>query len=182
MSLEARKSKEGSEHLAAAAKYLETSAWKLKFSPDWDSAADEFNKAAVCFKVGRSWDQAKSAHMKAAEAYANSGSLFHAGKQFDQAMLICKEMGLLEEVEDLASRGGLLYRQAGSPESASHMLIRAAKLLEVKHPERAISLYEKVRLGDGEGDVSSAVHRLLTQWGQRTGRQRQVSTWSRRPG
>jgi len=143
MSLEARKTKEGSDHLAAAAKYLETSAWKLKFSPDWDSAADEFNKAAICFKVGRAWDQAKSAHMKAAEAYANSGSLFHAGKQFDQALLICKEMGLLEEVEDLASRGGLLYRQAGSPEAASHMLVRAAKLLEVKHPERAISLYEK---------------------------------------
>jgi len=143
MSLEARKVKEGEDHLAAAAKYLETSAWKLKFSPDWDSAADEFNKAAICFKVGRSWDQAKTAHMKAAEAYANSGSLFHAGKQFDQALLICKEMGQLEEVEDLASRGGLLYRQAGSPESASHMLVRAAKLLEMKHPERAISLYEK---------------------------------------
>ena len=144
MSLESRKIKEGEDHLAAASKYLETSAWKLKFSPDWDSASDEFNKAAICFKVGRSWDQAKAAHMKAAEAYANSGSLFHAGKQFDQALLICKEMGQLEEVEDLASRGGLLYRQAGSPESASHMLIRAAKLLEVKHPERAISLYEKV--------------------------------------
>ena len=55
MSLEERKTKEGQEHLAAAAKYLETSAWKLKFSPDWDSASDEFNKAAVCFKVGRSY-------------------------------------------------------------------------------------------------------------------------------
>jgi len=143
MSLETRKIKEGEDHLAAASKYLETSAWKLKFSPDWDSASDEFNKAAICFKVGRAWDQAKTAHMKAAEAYANSGSLFHAGKQYDQALLICKEMGQLEEVEDLASRGGLLYRQAGSPESASHMLVRAAKLLEVKHPERAISLYEK---------------------------------------
>ena len=53
MSLEERKTKEGEDHLAAAAKYLETSAWKLKFSPDWDSASDEFNKAAVCFKVGR---------------------------------------------------------------------------------------------------------------------------------
>ena len=29
----------------------EVSYLKLKFSPDWDSAADEFNKAAVCFKV-----------------------------------------------------------------------------------------------------------------------------------
>ena len=34
---------------------LETSVWKLKFSPDWDSAADKFNKAAVCFKVNQSY-------------------------------------------------------------------------------------------------------------------------------
>ena len=40
-------------HLASARadKHLETSAWKLKFSPDWDSAADDLNKAAICFKV-----------------------------------------------------------------------------------------------------------------------------------
>ena len=40
-------------HLAPARadKHLETSAWKLKFSPDWDSAADDLNKAAICFKV-----------------------------------------------------------------------------------------------------------------------------------
>ena len=31
--------------------HAEVSYLKLKFSPDWDSAADEFNKAAVCFKV-----------------------------------------------------------------------------------------------------------------------------------
>ena len=29
----------------------------------------------------------------------------------------------LSQVEDLASRGGLLYRQAGSPESAAQMLV-----------------------------------------------------------
>jgi len=173
MSLEGRKTKEGSDHLAAAAKYLETSAWKLKFSPDWDSAADEFNKAAVCFKVGKSWDQAKGAHMKAAEAYANSGSLFHAGKQFDQALLICKELGHLEEVEDLASRGGLLYRQAGSPESASQMLIRAAKLLEVKHPERAISLYEKAADTVGTEDRLSEAAQHMEQAARLTVRAKQ---------
>eukprot|EP00092_Neocalanus_flemingeri_P038152 GFUD01041527.1.p1 GENE.GFUD01041527.1~~GFUD01041527.1.p1 ORF type:complete len:293 (+),score=90.46 GFUD01041527.1:46-924(+) len=173
MSLEARKTKEGSDHMTAAAKHLETSAWKLKFSPDWDSAADEFQKAAVCFKVGRVWDQAKSAHMKAAEAYANSGSLFHAGKQFDQALLICKEMGQLEEVEDLASRGGLLYRQAGSPESASHMLIRAAKLLEVKYPERAISLYEKAADTVGTEDRPAEAGQHMEQAARLTVRARQ---------
>lgn len=143
MTLQARKIQEGREHLLQAGKCLETSAWKLKFSPDWDSAADELNKAAICFKVGMSWEECKAAHMRACEAYANCGNLYHAGKQLDQALLVCKEQGKLEDVEDLASRGGLLYRQAGSPESAAQMLVRAAKMLERDTPERAISLYEK---------------------------------------
>ena len=46
-------------------------------------------------------------------------------------------------MEDLASRGGLLYRQAGSPESAAQMLVKAAKIVERETPERAVSLYEK---------------------------------------
>ena len=64
--------------------YLETSVWKLKFAPDWDSAANELNKAAVAFRVGQSHAQAKDAHLRAAEAYANNGNLYHAGKQLDQ--------------------------------------------------------------------------------------------------
>jgi len=141
--MEQRKKQEGHDHMAKAEKYLETSVWKLKFAPDWDSAADELNKAAVCFRVGQSWPEAKEAHLKAAEAYANNGSLYHAGKQLDQAMNIVRDMGQLEEVEELANRGGLLYRQAGNPESAAQLLVRAAKLLEVSDPARAVSLYLK---------------------------------------
>ena len=58
-------------------------------------------------------------------------------------MNIVRDMDQLDEVEDLASRGGLLYRQAGSPESAAQLLVRAAKLLEVKDPARSVSLYQK---------------------------------------
>jgi hypothetical protein len=34
-----------------AEKHLKTSPLKLKFSPDWDPAGDEFSRAATCFKV-----------------------------------------------------------------------------------------------------------------------------------
>ena len=80
-------------------------------------------------------------------------SLYHAAKQLEGALLVCREQGKLEEVlqpkenlffcpfetkktkmrrrkqpiwsqvEELASRGGLLYRQAGNPESAAQMLV-----------------------------------------------------------
>ena len=58
----------------------------------------------------------------------------------------CKMLNCdVTQVESLASRGGLLYRQAGSPESAAQLLVRAAKLLEGTRPEDAIGLYQKVR-------------------------------------
>lgn len=141
--MEERKKLEGQEHFGKAEKYLETSFLKLKFSPDWDSAADEFNKAAICFKVSRNWDSCKQAHLRACEAYANSGSLFHAAKQLDQALIICKEQKNLSEIVSLAERGGLLYRQAGSPESACQILVKSAKMLELEYPDKALGLYQK---------------------------------------
>ena len=48
------------------------------------------------------------------------------------------------KVENLASRGGLLFRQAGSPEAAAQLLVRTAKLLEITLPKNAIGLYQKV--------------------------------------
>jgi len=158
--MEERKNAEGAEHLSKAEKYLETSIWKLQFSPDWDSAADEFNKAAICFKVAKNWKSCKEAHKKACEGYANSGSLYHAGKQLDNAILICKEQNDLIEVEELASRGGLLYRQAGSPEAAAQMLVRAAKLLEMTRPENAVGLYLKASetIGTEDRPMEAAQH------------------------
>ena len=58
-------------------------------------------------------------------------------------MNIARDQNQYDEVEDLASRGGLLYRQSGSPESAAQLLVRAAKILEMKDPARSVSLYQK---------------------------------------
>ena len=102
-------------------------------------------------QVGKSWEKAKEAHLKAAEAYANCGSLYHAGKQLEQAINMVRDLGQLDQVELLAERGGLLYRQAGSPESAAQLMVRAAKLLEMKEPGKAVGLYKKVRERLGRG-------------------------------
>ena len=42
----------------------------------------------IFVQVAMSWEQCKSTHLRAAEAYANSGSLFHAAKQLDSALLV----------------------------------------------------------------------------------------------
>lgn len=171
--MEARKNAEGQAHLQNADKYMETSFFKLKFSPDWDSAADELNKAATCFKVAKNWEDCKKAHLRASEGYANSGSLFHAAKALDQAMMICKEQNNFKEVVSLAERGGLLYRQAGSPESATQLLVKGAKYLEREHPDEALGLYEKAAetVGVEDRPVEAAQHlentaRLLVKVGK----------------
>ena len=38
-------------HVKNAEKYLKTSPLKLKFTPDWDPAGDEFSRAATAYKV-----------------------------------------------------------------------------------------------------------------------------------
>lgn len=178
MSLQEKKAVEGRALVASADKHLETSAWKLKFSPDWDSAANDLNKAAVCFKVACRWEECKAAHLRACEAYANSGSLYHAAKQLEGALLVCREQGRLDEVEDLASRGGLLYRQAGSPESAAQMLVKAAKIVERETPERAVSLYEKAADTVSTEDRSSEAAQHLEKAALLTARTHQVDKCS----
>lgn len=137
------KADEGRAHCGKAEKYLEISWWRLKFVQDWDSAADEYSKAATCFKIAKSWDECLVAHENACTGYKNSGSLYHAGKQLEQSVLIARDKGDLQQIEKLASRGGLLYRQSGYPEAAKQLLTKAAKILESSLPEDAVSLYKK---------------------------------------
>jgi hypothetical protein len=49
MSVQAKKKSEGDAHVKAAEKALKTSL--TKWSPDHDTAGDEFSKAATCYKV-----------------------------------------------------------------------------------------------------------------------------------
>ena len=57
--LEKKKEEEGAEHVRLAEKYLKTAPLKLKFSPDWDPAGDEFSRAATCYKVAKNYEESK---------------------------------------------------------------------------------------------------------------------------
>jgi len=87
----------------------------------------------------------------------------------EQAVLLCRDMEQFDKLGGYAERGALLYRQGhldyfqsflllslvvqtlhfntmnlgGNPESAAQLLEKAAKLLEMKFPEEALSLYSK---------------------------------------
>lgn len=57
--------------------------------------------------------------------------------------LICKELGQLEEIGELAERACVMYQQHGSPDSGALCLEKAAKMIEQQYPDKAVELYRR---------------------------------------
>ncbi|KAF2896779.1 hypothetical protein ILUMI_09397 [Ignelater luminosus] len=136
-----KKIEEGLEHIRVAEKSLKTSL--LKWRPDYELAAEEYNKAATCFRNAKSFEQCRDCLMKTAECHKQNRSLFYAAKSIDQAILVCKELGDLREVAALAERASNMYMSHGSADTAASSLDKAAKILEQQHPEQALQLFSR---------------------------------------
>ncbi|KAK4877283.1 hypothetical protein RN001_009789 [Aquatica leii] len=134
-----KKIEEGVEHIRVAEKSLKTSL--LKWRPDYEIAAEEYNKAATCFRNAKAFEQCRDCLMKAAECHKQNRSLFYAARAIDQAILICKELGDLREIPAFAERAANMYQSHGSCDTAAASLDKAAKILEQQHPEQALHLY-----------------------------------------
>uniref|UniRef100_UPI00358E6423 gamma-soluble NSF attachment protein-like isoform X2 n=1 Tax=Myxine glutinosa TaxID=7769 RepID=UPI00358E6423 len=134
-----KKITEALEHLEKAEKYLKTGL--LKWKPDYDSAAPEFNKAAVAFKNARQLDQAKEAYLQEAEAHRHTRALFHAAKAYEQAGMMLKEMQRYPEAVGLIEKACIMYQENGTPDTAALALERAARLVEGVNSDKAIELY-----------------------------------------
>lgn len=52
----------------------------MKFKPDYECAAMEYDRAAVCFKNSLQMEQSRDAYLKASEMHKQSGNLFHCAK------------------------------------------------------------------------------------------------------
>ncbi|KAJ8927928.1 hypothetical protein NQ314_019558 [Rhamnusium bicolor] len=135
-----KKIEEGLEHVKSAEKSLKTSL--LKWRPDYENAADEYNKAATCFRNAKSFEQCKDCLLKAVECHKQNRALFYAAKALDQCILVCKELGDLREVASLAERAANMFQTHGSAESAAASLDKAAKILESQHPADALKLFD----------------------------------------
>uniref|UniRef100_A0A182JV78 Gamma-soluble NSF attachment protein n=1 Tax=Anopheles christyi TaxID=43041 RepID=A0A182JV78_9DIPT len=164
------KIEEAQEHIRQAEKCLKTSL--LKWRPDYDNAAEEYNKAATCFRNAKSLDQSRDCLMKSSDCHRQNRALFHAAKCLDQAILICKEMNNFGEIRKLAERSCNLYQQHGSPESGATVLDKAAKILEQTHPEDALQLYKQavdvVTIEDSTrqgAEYASKVARIMVKLG-----------------
>lgn len=168
MSVAAKKIAEAEQLVHTAEKSLKTSL--LKWVPDYDSAADEYAKAATAYRIAKSFDKSKECLLKSIECYKNNKSWFHAAKSYEQIILLCKDLDKLTDVEEYANKACSLYQQHGSPEAAASALDKAAKLTEQKHPEMALRFYqhavEVIMIEDSTrqaSEYSSKVSRILVK-------------------
>ncbi|KAH8309175.1 hypothetical protein KR059_006616, partial [Drosophila kikkawai] len=164
----AKKIAEAEELVRQAEKSLKLSL--LKWVPDYDSAADEYSKAATAYRIAKSFDKSKDCLLKAIDAYKNNKSWFHAAKCYEQIILLTKETDKLHEAEEYANKAANLYQQHGSPEAAASALDKAAKLVEQKHPDLALRFYqhalEVIMIEDSvrqAAEYASKVSRILVK-------------------
>ncbi|XP_046360371.2 gamma-soluble NSF attachment protein-like [Haliotis rufescens] len=136
-----RKLSEGLEHIRLAEKCMKTSLFKWK--PDVDGAVDEYRKAATSFKNAKAYDEAKDMYLKTAELQQQSGATFHAAKSFEQAAMICKENKEIDQCLHLMQTAAVMFQEHGTPDTAALTLDKAAKMVEMNQPEKAIDIYLK---------------------------------------
>ncbi|KAG0265827.1 hypothetical protein BG011_003978 [Mortierella polycephala] len=110
--------------------------------PDWDIAAQYYEKAAQSFKAGKSYEQSVQAFVKASDAMINATSLFMAGRALENAGNIClQNLGQPERASDLYKRASELFMQNMTPDRAAEMLEKSAKAMEPISVDAAIDLY-----------------------------------------
>ncbi|KAF9170792.1 hypothetical protein BGX20_008525 [Mortierella sp. AD010] len=110
--------------------------------PDWDIAAQYFEKAALSFKAGKSYEQAIQAFIKGSNAMIAATSLFMAGRAMENAGNVAiQNLGQPERAADMYKRASELFMQNMSPDRAAEMLEKSAKAVEPVSVDSAIELY-----------------------------------------
>jgi len=125
-----------------AEKFLVASVLQFRFSPDWDAATSEFEKAANLYKAAKALDKAKYAYMKAAEGKRKLGLLSMSAKHYETASTIAKDLKMLDESVKLLEVASTLYRENGNIEKGADLLGKAAKIIENDNVDSALNLYK----------------------------------------
>ncbi|TKR86413.1 hypothetical protein L596_011009 [Steinernema carpocapsae] len=124
-------------------KYLKTSLIKLKLKPDFDSAAMEYERAAVCYKNANEQGLCKDTYLKAADCHASNRNMFHAAKAKENAAVVARDMGDTLSAILYYEQACDLYAESGTMDTAAMTIDKAAKWMEMADPEKSIAFYKK---------------------------------------
>ncbi|KAF9123719.1 hypothetical protein BG015_005257 [Linnemannia schmuckeri] len=131
--------KDAIDYMKEADKNTEKSWFK---KPDWDIAAQYYEKAGQAFKAGKSYDQAVQAFIKASDAMIHATSYFMAGRALENGGNIAlQNLGQPERAADMYKRASELFMQNMTPDRAAEMLEKSAKAMEPISVDQAIELY-----------------------------------------
>lgn len=131
---------EANKFLENGHKFMKTSL--LKWTPDYDNAANQYTQAAMAFKGAGLHQKAIEANELAIKCYLTSqSSAFQAAKCMEQAALSSKEIGDMQMVSKYYMRAIDVYRTLGQIDTAVTTMERAAKALTEKMPTMAADIY-----------------------------------------
>ncbi|XP_054164935.1 gamma-soluble NSF attachment protein-like [Oppia nitens] len=113
----------------------------LKWRPDYELAANEYSRAATCFKAVRMPDKCLDAHLKAADCYEKTKSYFSAAKCYEQSAMVCKDLNDWDSVIKYMEKSCHMFREHGVVDTAALTFNRGAQMIENQRPEKAAEWY-----------------------------------------
>lgn len=132
---------EANKFLENGHKFMKTSL--LKWSPDNDNAANQYQQAAMAFKGAGLHQKAIEANELAIKCYLASGASggFSAAKCMEQSAISSKEINDMQGVSKYYMRAIDAYRSLGQLDTAISTMERAAKALKESMPTLAADIY-----------------------------------------
>ncbi|KAG0171529.1 hypothetical protein DFQ28_000874 [Apophysomyces sp. BC1034] len=110
--------------------------------PDWDIAAGCYERAAVSFKIAKSYDQAVQAYAKASEALFKADAIHLAGKAMENAALVlAQNLNQPQRAAEAYQRASDLFMTQGSIDRAAEQLEKAGRAMENTDINAAIEMY-----------------------------------------
>ncbi|RKP06320.1 hypothetical protein THASP1DRAFT_6127, partial [Thamnocephalis sphaerospora] len=120
-----------------------TKSWFKK--PDWDIAAQYFDKAGASFRAAQNYERAAQAFKNASDAYNKTNALFLAAKSMEMAATMYQQQrqpGDEQRAADCFRQASDFYLAHGSADRAAEILEKAGKILEPVNANEALQLYK----------------------------------------
>ncbi|KAG1441001.1 hypothetical protein G6F56_011676 [Rhizopus delemar] len=96
--------------------------------PDWDLAASYYDRAATCFKIAKSYDQAVQAYAKSSEALFKADAIHLAGKATENAaFILANNLSQPQRAAEAYQRASNFFMTQGSIDRAAEQLEKAGR-------------------------------------------------------
>ncbi|KAJ1796611.1 hypothetical protein LPJ59_003642 [Coemansia sp. RSA 2399] len=137
--------------------------------PEWDTAAQYWDKAATSYKTALHFEEAIDCHAKASDAFTKVNALYLAAKGYENAAILAEKQlkDHSKAVTYYCKSSDMFRSQGSSPDRAAEMLEKAAKICEDVDTDQAIQLYDAA-LGiyetEDRGRFSMGTFKKLTSY------------------